>query len=514
MSYKIDHKKQMKKVEINSKAHKLFSILTEPIYSKYVLAFSLVIFYIMRLFTLIKYDGFFAIDEFFHISTTNPDFIFGYDRAIYLNLLCKIFVLLFGYSDLSVKLVPLFMGSISFICFIYLAYRLYKKPIIIFAASLIIIFHSLFVYNHIYIRMYVVLEALIMVSCVILFHSNLYKSKSKIIYANLCIALFLILGVLYFSFTNDPSAYLVLCVYIFITIVFLFENKISNFIKSLSQKQKIIAIIFCAFMFIIAETLIILLKSGYFIDYLPKIFLGSGIYRVLTSLYVSEKPDFISYFFTRGVMITIPFLCSGIYIFKDANNPIKIIYLFALIPFLGYNAILYNSLMFRSYVPYLSLLILCCFWCIEKCTYFISYRTLPILIAAAFTIFCSYPKNFFKQPRIVSETLMDDYGSAIEEAQIMQKYGSKLVCVFGSEMQLRYFRLMPDIEIFTHTSNIEQQEKLALEITELLNSSENCFFVFDRIAIDFLNKYQIKIPKHALDSKKVYIGYVTTCYIN
>ena len=87
------------------------------------------IYYIYAFFSLsfiIRFNGYFAHDELYHLAASNAVFfaVSRYNRAPYLNLTIHFLSSVFGQNYFIYKLIPYVLGLISFSIFLYLIYHL------------------------------------------------------------------------------------------------------------------------------------------------------------------------------------------------------------------------------------------------------------------------------------------------------------------------------------------------------------------------------------------------------
>lgn len=119
----------------------------------------LVIFVVLRFGFPIIYTGTF-IDEYFHLAGAVPSFDNGgYDRGRLVTLLVGFLAAVFGKSLYVGKLVPALLGLADFFFFYYLVRRVVRgwwpaRPLAMVAFT----FSPWIIFNHFYIRMYVLVE--------------------------------------------------------------------------------------------------------------------------------------------------------------------------------------------------------------------------------------------------------------------------------------------------------------------------------------------------------------------
>lgn len=245
-------------------------------------------------------------------------------------------------------------------------------------------------------------------------------------------------------------------------------------------------------------------------------------------------PRFSTYFIKQGVLFTIGAFGYGYFLFKkELKKETLGIYTLAFLPFLAYNMMYFDVGPFRSYASFLPMLVLITVLWLDhfsSCRYYrmaagiavaatvlfsyryigtpedlieffitpqiyiyililvallwpghISVRRLCYLAAgiAAAAVICSNSVDitgFYKVPYIYNETMLDNYGSMISQAQNAIAGGRKCIALWWFEHQMRTFELDIETEYAISTTDSINRlhgytEEDLLELLEYLNTT-------------------------------------------
>lgn len=430
---------------------KLERILT--LTKKRAVIISLVIFFTVRVTFLLYHMGYFAFDEFYHISTLNPLYFTDYNRADYINLMVKMFCNLLGYSDFVVKLIPLILGSISFITGLYLMYKLYESPYWIVILSAVLSFMPYVIYNHFYIRMYVFLEAAFMVSALLVYKLMVVSGKKRYIY--LLLSVFITLA--YSLNTVDFSSWgFLLLMAVVLGYVGVIKVVPANFFKSHIYR---VGITIATILIAVCVAGIIMIKQGWIeISALKDIsaISGAGINldELLFEFYHSERPVFFIFLFVQTLLVTIPFVISLISTWKKNEIEEKPIFLMALLPMLGYIILFYNSYIIRSYIAFWPLLCILAYRKFDKLKLAnIQYCIIGVGVVLSVSLI---QQNFWEEPTIPNETGSSDLGNAVKYARSLEEQGYEIVPMMTYITQSAYFDLL-DTEKNINVEDIKEK---------------------------------------------------------
>jgi len=392
-----------------------------------------ILFFIYRITFLLTHIGFFSIDEFHHISTLNSDYATSYEWGLYINRLADVLCNIFGKSDLVVKFIPLLVGSISFLCGLYLLYNIYDNPYWIIAISSIITFMPNVMFNHFYIRMYVFLEAVIMIDAV-LFYSAQKRKGTR--WEKISILLIGIITFLYVWNTKDVTVAALLMLLIAVGFYYFYINyrKVSSKRIPLG-KIGLVGILVC--IAIAIAGIIIAEKS--LIKQMIEIMLQGGH----IDSFHEDYPVFLEFVFGKMFYIVFPFIISLIHVWKNKIENIKVLFIIAGLPLLGYAVFFHSTRYLRTYAAFIPIMCILAYSAFNKIRLFRiqNYIILVIVILLTFHI----QSNFWQFPCIPNEVPSSDLGGAAALAKEFEEQDYEVITMMTLEKQSAYFDWL-DIE--------------------------------------------------------------------
>lgn len=179
-----------------------------------------VAFIIIRLLIPIKFDGSY-IDEYWHITsgvslleTGKPAFFYngegGYKRGLLMSLWVGLWVTQFGKSILVAKLAPISIAIVNYFLFLFLSIKLFEKKRFQLLLLSLYTLSPWLLFNHTYIRFYVLNELFLLVLLVIGY--QLYNALKEENWKNssLFFILAIMLNILSLATMNDQSEYMLL----------------------------------------------------------------------------------------------------------------------------------------------------------------------------------------------------------------------------------------------------------------------------------------------------------------
>ncbi|MBD5505026.1 MAG: hypothetical protein HDR09_15175 [Lachnospiraceae bacterium] len=421
---------------------------------------------------LIRFAGYYAHDEIYHISAADADFfgVTNYRRAPYLNLMIRGLTSVFGRNPYVYKLVPYVLGLISFSVFLYMIYHLAKHTYSIVCFALLMCTHSLLIINHMYIRMYVCDEAVIAVLALILY--RLAHVSSRGLRIVLYLLYFAVASVLWFFQPTEKSSLAVLATGIAALVLNCAGSRIIPYLRE--RKRLMPALIVCGITLIAVMAGVV----GIRLDMIPcpgflsKIVVnrhGSGI----------SQPVFIGYFLTKGIFLTIGLIGFGhLLLTKELRDNLLGIYLLGLIPFLAYTVIYFDQRLFRAFAAFLPVLIFVTVLWLDH--FSVSRRSVGGIIGVTvLTALFSYPritmhiKEFYTLPYSVGEVFFDDYGGLLAQASKEISNGRKCFCIWVNEHAEAAFRdLKWDEDICLEDDVNNRYEYTEQDFQELLDYFE------------------------------------------
>lgn len=393
---------------------------------------SFIIYALFSLAFILRFSGYFAHDELYHLSASNADFfvVSRYNRAPYLNLTIHFLSSFFGQNYFIYKLIPYVLGLVSFSIFLYLIYHLAEHTYSIICFAFLMCTHSFLIVNHMYIRMYVCDEAAIAILALILY--KLAHTASILIRILLHILYFVSAGFLYCFQHHEQSAIAVLGIGILAWILNYIGSIIIPFLKRKNYIRT--ALILCSILVLSMTMYIIAIRCNIFPC--PQILSKAMVYHYTIEI---VEPVFTGYFLTKGIFLTIGLIGFGyLLLTRELKNNMLGIYLLGFLPFLAYNMLYFDQRLFRSFTSYMPILILVTILWLD---YFsISKKSVGrIVVITILTALFSYPratmhiKEFYTTPYIVGEVYFDNYGSLISQVSADIASGRKCFCIWANK---------------------------------------------------------------------------------
>ncbi len=138
---------------------------------------ALLVFIAARIFFIFSYSGNYP-DIFYHLISgikfwETGQFPFIYTSAPYtrgkgMSILAGLFIKIFGRNINLIQLAPLTIGIINFFLLFYLAAKILKNKLVIFCLLLTYSLSAWTIFNHIYIRFFVLVEFFLLISIILL----------------------------------------------------------------------------------------------------------------------------------------------------------------------------------------------------------------------------------------------------------------------------------------------------------------------------------------------------------
>lgn len=396
------------------------------------------IFIAFKTAMIIIYNGSF-LDEYLHIWSGISFFNNGqfaeitlntiYYRGWMLSLLIGVLFELFGEQFILVKIIPAIFGLSSFILLYFIAKRvLINKKFIL----LLLCFYTLSpltLFNHFYFRMYVLFEFLLLLS--IFLFLKLVESKNnkkKIIFYIILICFVNLINFL----VNDLESGLILLVNIILCCFAYLQFfpiisfvRISNFLKKYS-------------LFILIILLILLVTF-----FSP---LGSYIYKLVSEVFLLQNDRsyvFYQFLFKDSAIFTIVFFSSIFFIKKLRFSEGIILVGIALVSF---HLTFVDSLKLIRVILYLAPLYylntVFALLALKKKKLFLFL----IIVLLFFSLYASYPKNFFLGPGLPNEVRYIDNNLYKDALNICN---NSLIIVSGRPGIAEFFGVHPDYYLNT-----------------------------------------------------------------
>ena len=291
------------------------------------------IFILSRLAIPIIYNGSY-IDEYWHITSgvslfesANYAYFYNdgapYDRGLLMSLWVGFWMALFGKSLLIAKLAPISIGIINYFLLLYLSIKLVNKRRFQILLLLLYTLSPLSLFNHSYIRMYVVYELFLLVLLVLGYKLYIAVRDANGKNIALFLSLVVVLNILNLTTNTDSGKYILLVASaVMLATLFIFEfnaapNKKGVLIGVLSGSLLLSTKLYRAtLIMIIAALAFIFLDAGAKIEYLMN-----------AQLTHSSLPDakYTWFFLEINGIITLFFILAVATFWKKNNGYEKII---------------------------------------------------------------------------------------------------------------------------------------------------------------------------------------------
>ncbi|MEY8326743.1 hypothetical protein AALB47_22980 [Lachnospiraceae bacterium 54-11] len=365
------------------------------------------------------------------MASSNPAFdaVSKYRRAPQINWLIRNLTYIFGNNYYVYKLVPLCLSSFSMGMMLFLTNKLTSHKFMLFIVTLLMSFQSLLVCYHINIRFYLWNEAVILVLAFLLY---LREKTTKI-------AVRFLIDITYFlcarfTYSLHPSEESYLAVFV-VGIAAWGINLAGRYLFPWLCQRRLERWL------ILAVCLIVLFLEFYIMGVkngkveAPRIwerFAGVGTIAS-TYFYIPL------YFLKEGLLFTIALFSFGFIVVEGKTDyGITGIYMLGLLPLLAYCVFFSDMYILRGIVSYIPMMILVVAFWFDRWPYTWVWRGLMLLITII-AVWVSYPRlnviQFFKEPDILMEFNMHDYGSLVAKAQEEICNGRKCIAVWANESQ-------------------------------------------------------------------------------
>lgn len=399
---------------------------------KKVCVISFFVFALWMLLFIVRFNGYYAHDELYHVSAGNSEFFATsrYTRAPYLNLAIHFLSSVFGKNYYVYKSVPFILSLISMGIFLYLLNQIALHTYSIICFACLMCTHSLLIVNHMFVRMYICDEAVIAILALILY--QLTHVGSALLRIALHILYFVSAFFLYLFYHYESSALAVLGVGVMAWIL----NYIGIILVPYLKKKRCvpIALISCAFLIISMLLYIIAIRTG-------TVSCPGFLSRAMVYHYTIDivEPVFTGYFLTKGIFLTIGLIGFGyVLLKKDLKHNLLGIYLLGLLPFLAYNILYFDQRLFRAFASFLPVIIFITILWLDQfpVTKKSIYRLAGVTVLTALF---SYPratmhiKEFYTLPYSVGEITFDDYGSLVNQAAHEISNGKKCISIWVND---------------------------------------------------------------------------------
>lgn len=477
-----------------------------------------IFFIIWRAVLIIHYNGWYAFDETYHLSSSNPEFYYTskYAYAPYLNFIIHILSSVFGKSYYVFKFIPFSLSVISAGMLLYVIYRLAEHIQSIVMFMFIMCFHSIIIFNHMYIRSYV-FDELVFSVLIFLFYQ---MSQTKCLRVRAVIIVLYVIVALSLAWLC-PADLTDKAIAVFGVLALILNSILDKIIPRLRGKRYIRWIICVFFLLAIGvEGLIIAYRSGKVAISLPE-----EIANMFFPYGYSNYPWFTQNFYMGGIGLTIGIILYGYYIIckkEDYSDNVIGIYCLAMLPFIVYNMVYYDCFPMRVYASYLPALVLAAVLGLDRLPARNPYRFLILCLALLAVVKAQAGVGiiqFFREPYIYKETNFNNYGEQIKDAEEAVKNGRICIAIWSNEHQKAAFELPAEyviaMEDSTNVPNGYTEEDLNILLEYLLQTDEphvllvgtHCYWRLDALSENFLATLGSLYP-YRIYEKDAYLFYI------
>lgn len=471
---------------------------------KLFLVISAFTFVAVRLWNLVRYEGYYFNDEFYFLAEANTFDNLQYMRAPYLSYLVRLFVKIGGNQYFAVKAVPLFCGIISFSCVLYLVCRMCHHPASILLAGFLMSFHALFQFNDFYVRMYACQETALLLLAVILY--QIAVSRKIWVQMLLVFGGFLIAAVIYNGDYGDISAHIPVFVYLCCLSWIAAGSKIWERCTQSRYLKYVVFTFICICLLI--QFMSVGIKHGMAVSNslyqaVPMI---KDIVYLMRSFRIADRPVMLSYFLKKEWFYAISFLLAGASLLRKKQTGQTAVFLLAFLPLAALCMLLYDARILRAFIGCLavSVIIVVSYWdeLLEKRCF------MPFIAGGClFTVLLSPVdlgwKEYREQMYLYDEVYFCDYGTIMEDAQKEREAGKDIIALFGGEQVLRYFEFLPDLDLCTwdenQNMNYTNEELVEWLMDAVSEKSGRCVLLMDKAGADKLYEaglYENILQKH------------------
>lgn len=377
-----------------------------------------VLFVLIRLAVPIIFDGSY-IDEYWHITSgvslfESTDYAYfynhgrPYDRGLLMSLWVGFWMALFGKSLLVAKLAPVSFGIINYFLFLYLSIKLIDKRRFQILLLLLYTLSPWSIFNHSYIRMYVVYELFLLIIMVLGY--KMYNAMRDGNQKNVALLLSLVavLNVVNQITNTDPGKYILpIASAVMLASLFIYEfnsepNRIRGLFSMVSGSILLSTRIYrTVVVIIIAALAFMLLDAGSMIEYLM---------NAQLTYPSSPGKKYIWLFWEKNGIVTIFFVLAVATFWQNNNGFEKVILPVAGVVFLIHILSSADLQIIRGVMYFFPLYYIVAVIGVSKVRY-PSDWTWYIVIGSTFLIatITNVQKSYIRWPRVTSEIHYIEY---------------------------------------------------------------------------------------------------------
>lgn len=504
-------------IRSDSKDQNMKQFFSMKLQSKKGIACSCFLFFVLlECFLIWHYEGWYAFDETYHISSSNPEFYQSslYFRAPYINGSIRLLSAVLGQSYFVYKLIPLFFSMISAVCLLYVVYQMTEHRYSILCFTFVFCFQNVLMYNHLYIRQYVVYEAFLSSFAFVFCRLSRETVRSK------RVLLYLLYVTAALGITVAESFYSLSRMLTFFALFALLANEILKRIvpRIKGKRYFIILLAGIGVLLLLAELVLVMCKKGAWDISFINAYLDRENYPYL------DHPYFTRHFYREGIGIV-----AGVALFswqllhRDTYEDNRIgIWCLGVVPFLVFNMTYYDCFPMRIYAAYYPVFILLGVLGFDG----LNKRILSAAGAVCSAILIvaeSQPdvkwSEYIRVPYIINETNFNDYGSLVSAADDAIESGRKCICIWSNDHQKAAFVLDAEETIgiddsinqlngYTREYFMDMLERMqTTEEPYVLLVGTHCDITLDEIVPEFLETLRDTYPYEEYE-RKAYLFYI------
>lgn len=409
-------------------------------------------FMIWRIILIVHYEGWYAYDETYHISSSNNEFYETslYYGADYIGDIIHWLSGCIGKSYYVYKSIPFLLSGISIGALLYVLYHVTAHTYSVLIFTFVVSFHGVIIFNHLYIREYIWDEAVYSSLVFLLYRMQCEKQQIK------RIGLGIIYIVLAFALAVIQSWYTIpLGLMLFALSAFALNAVLKIYFQKLKNMYYIRMVVWTGLgSLVILMTVLIANRVG--VISLPVLESLNKISNVYGDYW--GYPYFTRNFYCGGIGLVIGAIIYGYYMVKRADNysDNRIgIYCLGIIPVIVLNVLYFDCCPMRVYASYLPTFVLAAVLGFDLMSTRIFYKCL-ILLFSVFAVLKPEAeidiKEYIRAPYLWNETNFNNYGGLIEETQTAINNGRKCICIWSDEHEAAAFPLDAEYTIALNNS--------------------------------------------------------------
>lgn len=410
-------------------------------------------FMIWRIILIVHYEGWYAYDETYHISSSNSEF---YDTSLYYGATYIGDIIhwlsgCIGKSYYVYKSIPFVLSCVSIGALLYVLCHVTAHTYSVLIFTFIVSFHGVIIFNHLYIREYIWDEAVYSSLVFLLYRMQCEKQQIK------RIGLGILYIVLAFALAIIQSWYsIAVGLMLFAISAFAINTIFKIYLQKLKELHYIRMAVWIA-LGLLGILMAALIANRLGVISLPVPEFMDKILNIYGDYW--GYPYFARNFYYGGIGLVIGAIIYGHYMVKRVNNHSDNmigIYCLGIIPVIVLNVLYFDCCPVRVYASYLPTFVFIAVLGFDIISTHLFYKCLILL----FSIFAVLKpeaemdiKEYIQVPYLWNETNFNNYGGLIGEAQTAISNGRKCICIWSDEHEAAAFPLDAEYTIALNNSN-------------------------------------------------------------